>query len=341
MKTLRIIGISLILVALALFSAQCGKGAKGGADDAALLKMLPENASGFVLFDFKKVAELGLFKTMRESMGKEDGDKANEALKTFDQFISKTGFDPEKDLHAGAMAVYGGLETDKPLVAFVANGSFDPEKIISYAKTHNTELKEETLGGVTLYHMAKEGSEEMALCFPAGGVVAMGQTEQLKKTLDVIQGKGRSIMDNSALMQHKKKTTAGALLSAVFLIPEKARAMQEKMQPPFEFDLSKAVAVTAELFYGSDTWSGALVMISDNPEGNKKNASTLNMLKSMGVVLGPEVAEVLNGLSFNPGDKQLEIKFSITKTQLEKLGKKAKETLPGMSEGTPAEPSME
>ncbi len=341
MKTLRLIGISVVLITLTLFSLQCSKGSESAGGDAALLKMLPENASGYVLFNFSKVAELGLFKTMQESMKKEDEEKANEALKAFDQFISQTGFDPEKDLRSGVMALYGELDTDKPQVAFVAGGSFDPEKIIAFAKAKNTELKEESVDSVTLYHMEKEDGEEMALCFPTAGVVAMGQTDQLKRTLDVIKGKGRSIMDNGTLMQYKKKTAADALLTAVFLIPEKARAMQEKMQPPFEFDLSKAEAITAEIFFSNDTWSGTLVLVSDNPEGNKKNANTLNMLKNMGVMLGPEVGEVLNGLSFNPGEKQMEIKFSITKTQLENLGKKAKESLPGMSSDTPEEPVME
>jgi len=341
MKLHRPIGYLAIILALSLFFLQCNKGTDNTSGDLSLLKMLPENASGFVTINFKRIAELGLFKTMQESMKNDNSDKASEAMDTFRQFISQTGFVLEKDLQNGALAVFGDLGENKTQFVFLVQSTFELEKLITYAKSQNPDVKEETINGITYYHLKKTEQEETALCFPKPGLIAMGQIESLKKTIDIITNKGRSLMDNPALNHYAKKMHADALAGAAFIIPEKARSMQEKLTPPFEFDLSKAEAVTINLFFKSDVWSGELALISPNPEGNKKNANTLNMLKNMGVMLGPEVGEVLNGLTINANDKQVGINFSITKSQLEKLGKKAKESLPGMSAETSSEPSME
>lgn len=339
MKSLRKLGFLAIFMALAMLSIQCGKGAEKQGRELSLLKMLPENASGFATINFKKVSELGLFKTMQDSMKNEDGEQAAEALSTFSDFLGKTGFDPEKDLHGGALAILGGLDESTPQFVFLAQGTFDPEKIIAYAKAKTPDMKEETANGITLYQT--EGKENAVICFPKPGLVAMGQPEALKTTIDVIQGKGRSLMDNASLSKFAQKIDNNALATAAFLFPEKAKNMQEQLPPPFEFDLSKAEAITADLFFQSDIWSGALTLVSANPEGNKKNANTLNMLKNMGVMMGPEVGDVLNGLTINANDQHLEIKFSITKAQLEKLGQKAKESLPAMSSDMPTEPITE
>lgn len=341
MKVLRRIAIFGIALAVTIVSVQCGKKTAGSGSEQALLKMLPENASGYMVFNFKKVAELGLFKTMQESMQKEEIEKAAAALNTFKQFITQTGFDPEKDLQNGVLALYGGLDQDKPQFVFIAQGNFVPDKMIAYAKSQNPDIQEEAFNGVTLYHMKKEEGTESMLGFPKTGLAAMGDIEPLKQALALIQGQGRSVLDNPLLSKHHRQASADALVTAIFLLPESAKAKQEKMPPPFEFDLSKAEAFTGELFYSKDIWSGSLSLISPNPEGNKKNANTLNSLKGLAAMMGPEVGDIVNGLSINADDKQVEIRFSINKSQLEKISKKAKENLPGAPKESSPEPSME
>jgi hypothetical protein len=274
-------------------------------------------------------------------MKKDEAEKGVEALKTLGQFITQTGFDPEKDLASGALAVFTPPDNAKPQIAFVAQANIVPDKMIAYIKTQNPETREESIDGVTFYHLDNKEGEEAALCFPKNGLFAMGSPAQLKKTVSLIQGKGRSLMDNPRFRDPAKKFKGDAIATAVFSIPEKIRTMQEQMPPPFEFDMTKAEAFTAEFFFKSDVWTGTLAIISPNPEGNKKNVNTLNSLKGFAALLGPEVGEVVNGLTISADDKQVEIRFSVTKAQLEKMGQKAKASLPGMSSDAPAQVSAE
>lgn len=342
MKRLPLLSVFTILLALSFLSIQCGKSTEIPTGNLALLKMLPEEATGYVQFNFKKLADLGIIKSMRESVNKEDSEKGVEALNSLNLFISQTGFDPEKDLQGGALAVFESTDNSKPLIAFVAQGSIIPEKMITFMKTQSPNTSEEVVDGITFYHLEKQDGEATFICFPKTGIVAAGNLEQLKKTVAVIQGKGRSLMDAPRFSEQTKNISGDSIISAVFSIPEKVRSMtKENLPPPFEFDMSKAEAFTAELFYKSEVWSGTLAIVSPNPEGNKKNANTLNTLKGFAALLGPEVGDVVNGLSIKADDKRIEINFSVTKAQLEKMGKKAKESLPGMSADSTAEITAE
>jgi len=321
MKKFFILSLALSLVLSGLLFVGCGESSatKGRLD---LLTYIPNGAAGLVEFDFGRFAQLEIFDTLVKDNKKEEVEK-DAMFKNYQDFIDKTGVDPQKDIHGLVMAFYGDIEVGKGnqnMVA-VANMNYDKEKLLNLMKEKGEKLTEEKYGEFTLYKTKKD---DMVLSFLSPNLATVGKSDVVKKVVDLFEKKGENIYKSESLKPFIKQFKDNSIFSFVFALPENMKKVQGEGSP-VKVDLSKAEAVLGFADYNDDVLNGEIVVVSHNEEGNTQAVTTLNGLKGMGAMAGPEVAELLNNITLTSSADEIKLAFAISKGLMEKLKAKADE----------------
>jgi hypothetical protein len=321
--------LTMVLSTLAVMSG-CGGEKAGVAVDT--LKMLPENASGVILVNFKKLTQLEFFDKMLKEEDEKKAGKPGKVFENYRDFVNKTGIDLKKDVSSMAIAIIGklaGAGKGEPDMVAVANLNYDKNKIMALVKEKAGELTEEAYNNVPVFKFSGEG-KDMMFSFISDNFAAVGIPDGVKKVIDLSKGTGKSVMDNKKMKPFLNKLKPGAVVSFVIEFPEEAKKVQEGGM--FKMDLSKAEAILGFIDYENEAWNGEIQLISHNEEGNQQLVSTLNTVKMMGGAAGPEYAELLEKITISAAADSVKLEVTIPDELVEKLRKKmeekTKETMP-------------
>lgn len=334
-KAVTIISVA-ILAAFLMFTSACGDKTTGpaGSLGVSLYKMVPSDASGILTFNIKKLSSLSVFDKIKEDMTKKELAGKEKFFKNYEDFVDKTGIDPKRDFYSVVLAVFGDLKAKTPDFAIIANLHYDKSKILSILKEKVQNLIQEDYLGSTIYKFTDEKGKDVSINFINADFILAGSSNGLKKIIDLSKGKGSSLDTNNKIMGFLKEIKGNPVLSFVFSIPDELKGM--KGSGMFQADFSKAEAVFGQVDYIGTDWTGKIVLVSPNEEGNKKMKTTLDGLKGFGAMAGPEFAELVNSITISASPRDLTISLSISTELLEKLKKKAEQKMKKIKGKTPA-----
>lgn len=147
--------IFMILFLAAFFLTSCGKMAvapkAGSASAEDMLKLIPKDVKGILFIDFHK------------AMGIESVTNAiteNKDYEKYQEFVEKSGIDPQKDIYLIAVGITASLDDGKGVA--IINLKYNKDTLLSMIKEESeAEFTEEDYNGMTIY---KE-SEKNDGCF--------------------------------------------------------------------------------------------------------------------------------------------------------------------------------
>ncbi|HLP47128.1 MAG TPA: hypothetical protein VK469_14340 [Candidatus Kapabacteria bacterium] len=336
MKKILTTTVMTVLFFMLLFFPGCQKGKTGtlSASGVDLIKMLPESSTGVIYINFKDLAKLEFFDKM---VKEKKSEKPGEMFKDYQDFVNKTGIDPQKDIFAMAFAIPGNMTPGNPEAVGVAKLNYNKEKILKLMKEQNVTLTEVPYKGVTVYKFTevKENGEveENAFAFISDEVAALGKPNSVNKVIDLSKGDGKSAMDNPKLKPYIEKFSG--LVSFVFDFPGDARKIHDMGMG--KIDLTKAEVIVGNFNFKDNAYIGEVNMISPNKEANDQLVNTLNGFKGMASLAGEEAMEVVNKIVITSSADKVTLSFNIPNELLERVSKKLEEKF--KKTPMPAEPT--
>ena len=336
-STMTVIVLSLLLISGC--GGDKGTGTAGVGGGANLLSFLPDNASGVLTVNFAEVAKLAFFDEMiKKEESKEEGeDKSEKFFKNYEDFVTKTGIDPKKDIHGVAVALLGPFGTNDPDAVVVASLNYDKEKVMALIKQEGADkLTEETYKDVVI-HINKDEEDKGAFAFINENIIAAGKIDGIKKVIDLSKGEGQSILTNAKMKSYIDKFTG--LISFVVNLPAEVKKVHDMGMA--QIDLTDADVVLGHFNYINNAYTGEISMICPNEEANNKLVTTLNGFKGMAAMMGPEAGEVANKVNLAASSDKVSLTFDISQELIEKLGQKMKEKAQSMAPTAPTESETE
>jgi len=337
-----ILSIVCFVLAISVATA-CGggdKGATGGEVD--MLSMIPENASGVMTINVKKIAGLEVFDKMLEK-AKTEKPKEGAPFKDFDDFVEKTGINPKEDIYSVAVGLFGDMKAaGEPDFVVLMNAKNDKAKIMGIIESKKAEItgfNSEKFEGIDLYSFKDEEGKDVGFSFINDSLITIGRKDAVKKVLELKNGKGKSVMQNSEKKGLFKQLNGGAVASFIFELPEEAKKVQGEGSP-FKMDLSKAESVIGYVDYAPGAWTGELKMLAKDEATNQQIAQVLNSLKGFGAMAGPEVGELVNNINITSAADHIKVAFTISDELVKKLEEMAKKKAASMAQPT-EEPETE
>jgi hypothetical protein len=320
---------TMVLFSMLVIIPGCGgEKTSGGGGSSDLLSLLPDNAAAVFSINVKKISQLPVFDKMIEEAEKKEVDKPGKVFENYQDFVTKTGIDPKKDIYSIAFGVYGQLGARAQDVVFVVNLKYNKDAILALLKEKGAEFTEETYKDVTKFNVKEQGDKPMAFSFLNDQTIAGGTPAILNQVIDLSKKTGKSIMDNATMKTQLESIKGDAIAAFVVGLPEEAKKVHDSGM--FKMDLSKAEAIKGFFDYNNKTWTGEIILVSHNEEANQQLVSTLNGLKMMAGAAGPEVAELVNNLTLTASAHEVKMAVSITEELLEKLQAKVAEKSKGM-----------
>ncbi|MEN8222007.1 MAG: hypothetical protein ABFR36_02005 [Acidobacteriota bacterium] len=326
MKNIKILLPLFVLASVLLLNTGCeDSGSKAGVsgDQSELYSLVPDSATGLFTINFKKLSSISAFDKIKDDMKFEDISKKQKLFKDYADFIEKTGIDPKKDINSAVMAIYSELDEKDPELSIIADLKYNKEKLLSVLKISGKDFQTSDLNGMTLYSGKDEKGKEGGFIFLSDKIITAGTIEGVKNVAAMVGKKGKNILDDPKMKSYMEKAGSTSIFSFVFRFPEKMKGM--KGNGMIQADLSKAEALYGNVDFSSNTWSGKFVLVSMNEEGNNNLVTTLNGLKGLGAMGGPEIAELINNIDISSTPDSIILSFKISNELLEKLKKKAEE----------------
>jgi hypothetical protein len=320
--------IKVFALTLLLISG-CGEKAPTTAGGENLFSLLPDNATGVVYANFKEFAKLELFDKMIKEAKEKEVDKPGKVFKDYQDFVDKTGIDPQKDIYAIAIGFLGKIGPGaEPDFVLVANLNYNKDKLLTALKEGGEKFTEEDYKGITIIQGVDEHGKDFALAFVNDSIIAGGKIDGVKKVTDLSKGEGKNILANAKMNPYIEKFKSGAIASFVIDFPEEGKKVQDT--PMLKMDFSKAEVIFGHVEYTGSAWDGEIAVVCPNEEGNKQLVNALNGLKGMAAMGGPEVEELVNNINLSASADQITLAFNITDELVDKLKKKMEEKAKGM-----------
>lgn len=297
-----------------------GTESEGG--EVNLLSMLPDSASAVIFVNFKEVSKLEFFDKMIKEAEAEP-EKPGEVFKDYQDFVNKTGIDPQKDVYSMAIAVLGKLGAGDPDAVVVANLNYDKDKIMALLKQEKVEYTEEMYKDIAVCKVKEsEGEkEEDAFAFINESIIAGGKINGVKQVIDLSKGEGMNIMANAKLKPYIEKFSG--LISFVVDFPEDAKKVHDMGMA--KVDLTNAEVILGDFNYSGSAYTGEIALVCPNEEANTQLVTTLNGFKGMAAMGGQEVMDVVNKINIAASPDKVALSFDIPEELLKKLQEKLKE----------------
>ncbi|MEN8152559.1 MAG: hypothetical protein ABFR75_00925 [Acidobacteriota bacterium] len=341
----RSISVSAIFVfaLVMIFVTGCEDNKAGGISSdsgtLALYKMIPENATGFFAINVKKLTSLSVFDKMTKDLERDEIRKKMDMFENYQDFVNKTGIDPKKDIGGAVFVFFNEMDSKNQDFSILANISVNKEKILPIIKEKSKESSEQEYKGLTIYTFKEDKGKEGGLVFMSDNIAAAGTITGLKKIVDLSKGSGENIYSNKRMIDYMEKAGTSSIMSFVFDFPQKMKGKTGNGM--FSADLSKAEALYGNVNYEGNSWTGNVILVSHNDEGNKQLATTINSFKGLGAMAGPEVAELVNNIDISSTAESLKLSFTISSDLLEKLKTKAEQKVKSYGTKPPPPPPGE
>lgn len=318
MKKITATGIALIFIFLSFIS--CGKEPSapkpGTASVDDMLSLIPDDAKGVFFVDFHKA----MTTEIASKAIKED-----ENYQKYQEFVEKTGIDPQKDVYFVTVAVTEAMEKEKTKGAAIINLKYDKEAIISLFKEkaaeEEQEVQEEEYSGFTIYAWKEQKGEKLYFSFLDDSNIVVGNEIEVKSIIDVKQRKKENVFKNEVLSDLIAETNKDAILWGAILIPAEAMS-KAASQNPMLSSLEGINAVSMYFDYKNKNIIAEIKVMSSDETKNQQVADLLNGLKAMGGMAAakkPEVGELMNKIEITSAADHVKIYASIPEELINKL----------------------
>lgn len=315
----------IIFVLFAFVS--CGKQPSapkaGSAKAKDMLSLLPKDAESVVFIDFHRAAAIEFIdKTIKE----------DENYQKYQEFIEKSGIDPQKDIFFIAVAFKASIGQAQATAnaTGIVNLKYNKETLLSLIKEkaaeEEGELAAEEYNGLTIYSW-KEKKEGGGFTFLDESNIVLGDAGNVKTVIDIYQKKGENIFKNeklSALLDKVNKDTM--LWGAVTFSPEEMSKMTA--ENPLLGSLEAVDAAFMSFNYEDRNIIAEIKLMSSDETQNKQVADFLNGIKAMGGMTAaqdPNVGELLSRIEISSGADHVGIYASIPEDLINKLKEKTAE----------------
>jgi hypothetical protein len=199
------------IAALVLAVATSVTAAHAGTGKSALGK-LPKDTSMVLTMNVDRVKKSPLFQDVLKLVQMNQEVSAALAL-----LKAQTSFDITKDVHTVVVGLHSDFQTTEK-VAIVVEGKFDAAKLLAFAKSTSSSVKEHKHRRVTYYSV----DGDMCLAFLGGYLVAAPKSH-ITAVIDVHSGKAPSVKANKPFMQLYADADTSKDFWAVFLFPPDVR----------------------------------------------------------------------------------------------------------------------
>jgi hypothetical protein len=315
----RFTAISLVLC-LALFcfvSCKKEEGAPkaGTAKAEDLLNLIPVDVQGVFFVDVNKA----MATEFANKMIQED-----ENYQKYQEFVEKSGIDPQKDIYYVALGIAGDLEGEDQEGVAVVNMKYDPDTILGLIKEkaaeEGQEIQEAQYEGHTVYKMWEEG-EPVEFSFIDESNIVAGNEIHVRSVLDVLGKKKDNVFKNEGLSAIIDKTNKDAMIWGAILIP--AETMEKAAASNPMMGALKSISALALYFdYKNQNFLAEILAMGPDAESNKQVAEALTGIKSFGAMAAgekPEIGELLNAIQISSGDDHVKIFAEIPEELIKKL----------------------
>jgi hypothetical protein len=329
MRNRKFLGIVICTAILVASLLAVERGNTYAKKDYKPLSLLPKDAGFVVVVDMKKVVDTKYYNKFKQDEIK---------LDDYNEFIEKTGVDPEKDLDKVALSL-SEIEDDADFV-LIATGRFDKEKILSSireeAKVFEDEYQGKTLYQITDRHVKYEDEgeieeeeaevkrkykkDEVTLSFLDSDIVAISNSDLIKNTVDLYQGKGESIENNQVLMEVMKEIDQDDMVWGAGVVPEKVKKM-----PPTGHPIANVAATIKSIVFSIDLQKelDAFLKIKSDCKENVKNITdALNgflALGRMNYAEQPKYMELLEGILIEGTEDMVSVSMHMSEEMLDWL----------------------
>jgi hypothetical protein len=330
----KILGITLaVLVSLSALSCSKQAGMKAGAGSGeAVLKLLPADTTGVVMVD------------MHRAMATEAAQNAlkrEEDKKKYDEFVSKVGIDPMKDVSFFAFGLVGVPNAEKHNGVVIVDLKYDKEALLAKLKAEAPDLKEETYNGVTLYsggHM-KSAEKDVVGAFLDASTIIGGTPEAVRQVIDVYQKKADSVLKSPEMAKVMKRANQAAVTWAAFEVPADLIAKAAEKDARVKV-LEGITGLTMSFDYENKDLIADIETMGGTKENNSQIATMLNGFRAMGATFTakePLVSDLINMIEITSGADFVKVYVKVPGETMDKLKAMAEEKfgtmIPGMAAG--------
>ena len=329
---------SLVLCGvLALSATACKKTSGSGAakDDLALV---PKQTDIILMAN---VARMRNTEMWRKLLDVRDSDP--QAKKDYNEFVTKCGLDPFKQIDSMFVAFPQGGADQKEFAA-ILRGKFDEQKLVACAKDQakkdGREVTTTEYNGKKLYTDTQKG--EAYATFLDNKTAVVGGKEWIKKVIDLAAGKGESAKKNAQLNDLMKRAKTNDALWGAGIVPETTREQ-------FKNDPRLASAGSMKDIFGSvDFASGvaAEINVDTGSEADAKDLaakaqSQLNDVRTSPQFMMMGLAQYLDGIKIGSKGATFQVSLNYNQQQVDDLINRVKGLLKsfgGAMGGLPATP---
>jgi len=323
MKKITVISIVFIFALFCFISCEKKPAAPeaGTAKAEDLLSLIPVNAQGVFCVDIHRAMSTEVVnKSIKE-------DKTYEKI---EEFIEKTGIDPQKDIYFVVGAITAGAEPKKQKGVGIINLKYNKDTLLALAKEkaaeEEQELTEEEYNGIMIYAW-KEEDGEGSLSFIDDSNIVVGNESEVKSVIDVLQKRAENVSKNEDLSALIAKANKSAIFWGAILIPPEA--MEEAAaENPFLSNLQAVNAVSIYFDYKNRNILTEIKVMSSDEAKNKQVADAITGLKAFGAMAAaqkPEIGELMDTIEISSGTDHVKIFASIPEELIIKLKDMKKE----------------
>ena len=287
----------------------------GTAKAVDLLNLIPVDVQGVFFVDVNKAMSTEFANKMIQE---------DENYQKYQEFVEKSGIDPQKDIYYVAVGIAGDLEGEDQEGVAVVNMKYDPETILGLIKEkaaeEEQELTEDEYEGATLYKVWEEG-KPIAFSFIDESNIVAGNEIHVKSVLDVLNKKKDNVFKNEGLSAILDKTNKDALLWGAILLP--AETMEKAASSNPMMGALKSISAIALYFdYKNQNIIAEILAMGPDADSNKQVAEALTGFKSFGAMAAgekPEIGELLNAIEITSGEDHVKIYAEIPEELIKKL----------------------
>ncbi len=323
MKKFIIFTTAQAFLLLALISCQKMQTAAKVVPDKAedMLRFLPGSVNAVFFVDFHTGINLEFIDKIIE-------DEENYA--EYQEFVTKTGIDPQKDVYYLATAMRGNLESQQRDVVAIVNLKYDRDALLAAlqkeAEKDGETIEEEAYNGFVVYSgNGKEKDKTGSFTFLTGSHVALGTTAAVKSVIDVVEKKEENVLENKAFTALFARTDRYTLVWGGVIVPPESRSLIAAN--PILSGLENVTAISAAFDYKNENIILDLKLIGDDPIKNQELADRINGFKSLGAMIQIQdlsLAELMDRIEITSASDHVRIYASIPQSLPETLLDKLK-----------------
>jgi len=242
----------------------------------------------------------------------------------YQEFVEKSGIDPQKDIYYVALGIAGDLEGEDQEGVAIVNMKYDADTVMGLIREkvaeEEQELGEEEYEGMTIYKIWEEG-KPMAFSMINESNIVGGTEIHVKSVLDVMNKKKDNVFKNEKLAAILNKTNKDAMVWGAMLLP--AETMEKAASSNPMMGAMKSISAIALYFdYKNQTLTAEIMAMGPDAASNKQVAEALTGIKSFGAMAAgekPEIGELLNAIQISSGDDHVRIFAEVPEALIQKL----------------------